>query len=137
MRDTPWLIEKIRRQGKTIIIAEHRLWYLTDIADRVILMQDGQIFKDMSIQDFCRLPVEQIQNTGLRCRNLSEIKTNTNGKKISEYSLELKDIYVKYGEKSILQNISFTASDGEIMFPLKENPLCDIKFKISQREMKY
>ena len=37
------LIEKIRQQGKTIIIAEHRLWYLTDIADRVILMQDGQI----------------------------------------------------------------------------------------------
>ena len=98
------LIEKIKRQGKTIIIAEHRLWYLTDIADRVILMQDGQVFKDMNIQDFCRLPVEQIQNMGLRCRNLSEIKTNINGKKNSEHSLELKDIHVKYGEKSILQN---------------------------------
>ena len=109
------LIEKIKRQGKTIIIAEHRLWYLTDIADRVILMQDGQVFKDMNIQDFCRLPVEQIQNMGLRCRNLSEIKTNINGKKNSEHSLELKDIHVKYGEKSILQNISFSASGGEIV----------------------
>ena len=61
-------------------------------------MQNGQIFKDMSIQDFCRLPVEQIQNMGLRCRNLSEIKINTNGKKISEHTLELKDIHA--AEKS-------------------------------------
>ena len=109
------LIEKIKQQGKTIIIAEHRLWYLTDVADRVILMQDGQIFKNMSIQDFCRLPVEQIQNMGLRCRNLSEIKTNTDDKKFSQHTLELKDIHVKYGEKIILQNISFTANGGEIV----------------------
>ena len=109
------LIEKIRQQGKTIIIAEHRLWYLTDIADRIIIMQDGQIFKDMSMQYFCGLPLEQIQNMGLRCRNLSEIKTNTNGKKISEHTLELKDIYVKYREKNILENISFTANGGEII----------------------
>ena len=102
------LIEKIRQQGKTIIIAEHRLWYLTDVADRVILMQNGQIFKDMSMQDFCRLSVGQIQNMGLRCRNLSEIETNVSDKKISEHILELKDIHVKYGKKSILQNISFT-----------------------------
>ena len=115
------LIEKIRQQGKTIIIAEHRLWYLTDVADRVILMQNGQIFKDMSMQDFCRLSVGQIQNMGLRCRNLSEIETNVNDKKISEHILELKDIHVKYGKKSILQNISFTASGGEIIAITGEN----------------
>ena len=109
------LIERIKQQGKTIIIAEHRLWYLTDIADRVILMQDGQIFKDMSMQDFCRLPVKQIRNMGLRCRNFSEIATNTDDKKISDHTLELKDIHVKYGEKTILQNISFTANGGEIV----------------------
>jgi len=109
------LIERIKYQGKTVIIAEHRLWYLTDIADRVILMKYGQILNDMSMQDFCRLPVEQIQNMGLRCRNLSEIKTNTNDKKISENILELKDIYVKYGNHMVLQNISFSVNRGEIV----------------------
>ena len=109
------LIEKIKRQGKTIIIAEHRLWYLIDIADRVILMDDGQILKDMSMQDFCSLPIKQIQNMGLRCRNFSEIETNINGKKFSEHTLELKDIHVKYGNHIVLQNISFTANGGEIV----------------------
>ena len=109
------LIEKIKRQEKTIIIAEHRLWYLIDIADRVILMEDGQILKDMSMQDFCSLPIKQIQNMGLRCRNFSEIETNINGKKFSEHTLELKDIHVKYGNHIVLQNISFTANGGEIV----------------------
>ncbi len=109
------LIEKIKRQGKTIIIAEHRLWYLIDIADRVILMDDGQILKDMSMQDFCSLPIKQIQNMGLRCRNFSEIETNINGKKFSEHTLELKDIHVKYGNHIVLRNISFTANGGEIV----------------------
>lgn len=109
------LIERIKRQGKTIIIAEHRLWYLIDIADRVLLMKDGQIFKDMSMQDFCRLPIKQIQNMGLRCRNFSEIETNINVKKISERILELKDIRVKYGDHIILKSISFTANGGEII----------------------
>ena len=109
------LIEKIKRQEKTIIIAEHRLWYLIDIADRVILMEDGQILKDMSMQDFCSLPIKQIQNMGLRCRNFSEIETNINGKKFSEHTLELKDIHVKYGNHIVLRNISFTANGGEIV----------------------
>ncbi len=109
------LIERIKRQGKTIIIAEHRLWYLTDLADRVLLMKDGQIFRNMSMRVFCRLPAERIQNMGLRCRNFSEIETNINIKKISERILELQDISVKYGKHTILQNISFTANGGEIV----------------------
>lgn len=109
------LIKQIKKQEKTIIIAEHRLWYLTDIADRVILMKDGQIFKDMSIQDFNGFSPEQIQNMGLRCRNFSEIKTNISAEKSSERILELKDISVKYRDRIILQNISFAVNGGEII----------------------
>lgn len=109
------LIEKIKRQGKTVIIAEHRLWYLMDIVDRVIFMQDGQIVQDMSVQDFCKLPIKQIQSKGLRCRKFSEIETNSKVKNISERILELKNIQVKYGNHIILQNISFTVNGGEII----------------------
>ena len=36
-------IIKWKKQGKTIIISEHRLWYLRDIVDRVIHMENGRI----------------------------------------------------------------------------------------------
>ena len=63
-------------QGKTIIIAEHRIWYLMDIADRVIFMENGKITSDMDIQEFRNLPEKSEQLTELRCRSLSEIKTD-------------------------------------------------------------
>lgn len=33
----------IKAQGKTILIAEHRLYYLMDIADRIIYLEEGHI----------------------------------------------------------------------------------------------
>ena len=109
------MLKKIRQQGKTVIIAEHRLWYLMDVADRVILMKDGQSSEDMSIQEFRRLSAEQLQNLGLRCRDFYEIKTRIDFHKNSKGVLELENIAVKYENHTILQNISFTANSGEII----------------------
>lgn len=33
----------VKQQGKTILIAEHRLYYLMDVADRIVYMEQGQI----------------------------------------------------------------------------------------------
>lgn len=38
--------------GKTILIAEHRLYYLMDVVDRIIILQDGQIEKDIDAASF-------------------------------------------------------------------------------------
>ena len=43
------VIAERKRQGKTIVIAEHRLTYLRKEADRVIYMEEGEI-----VFDFCR-----------------------------------------------------------------------------------
>ena len=44
-----------KRQGKTIIISEHRLWYLNDLADRVIYMDKGRIAHEWNAKDFAML----------------------------------------------------------------------------------
>ena len=36
-------IIKLKAQGKTIIISEHRLYYLMDLLNRAIYLQDGEI----------------------------------------------------------------------------------------------
>ena len=53
-------------QGKTIVIAEHRLYYLMDIADRVLYMQDGQIKENLSISDFKKKSADELHTLGLR-----------------------------------------------------------------------
>ena len=45
------IIEKLRQQGKTIIMIEHRLKELFRIADRVIVMYAGFIVEESSVKD--------------------------------------------------------------------------------------
>lgn len=54
IRELKDVLRKWKAQGKTIVIAEHRLYYLMDIADRVLYMQGGQIKENLSISDFKR-----------------------------------------------------------------------------------
>ena len=42
----------IKSQGKTVIIAEHRLHYLTDVADRIIYLENGSIAGDWTPEQF-------------------------------------------------------------------------------------
>ena len=46
------LLQKVKAQGKTIIVAEHRLWYLMEVADRVIYMESGRVARDMATSEF-------------------------------------------------------------------------------------
>ena len=36
-------LKLIKSQGKTVVVAEHRLYYLLDAADRVLYLEDGRI----------------------------------------------------------------------------------------------
>ena len=48
------------------MIAEHRLYYLMDIADRVLYMQGGQIKENLSISDFKKKSTGELHALGLR-----------------------------------------------------------------------
>lgn len=110
------LIRKAKEKGKTILIAEHRIWYLMEIVDRVIHMQDGKVVSDMPAPDFRRLPESDVQKMGLRSRDLAAIqvqapmRTKTHGS-----TLSLKNISVQFGDRPVLQHVSFQANAGEII----------------------
>ena len=40
------MIQLWKKQGKTVVIAEHRLYYLRNLIDRVLYLKDGKIKKD-------------------------------------------------------------------------------------------
>ncbi len=55
-----------KSQGKTIIVSEHRLYYLRGLADRFIYLADGQVSRDYSAAEFEQLTEQQRSNMGLR-----------------------------------------------------------------------
>lgn len=66
------VIGKWKEQGKTVVIAEHRLYYLMEIADRVIYMENGRIIKDFPIAEFLKVDTEVLHRKGLRSQKAME-----------------------------------------------------------------
>lgn len=55
-----------KQQGKTVIIAEHRFYYLKELIDRVIYLKNGKIEKDHLASDALKLSAAQQAEMGLR-----------------------------------------------------------------------
>ena len=61
-----------KSQGKTIIISEHRLWYLRNVIDRVIYMEKGRIEKEWNHEEFAKLNAEELALKELRPVDVEE-----------------------------------------------------------------
>lgn len=66
------VIRKWKESGKTIIISEHRLWYLKDLVDRVVFLENGKIVHEWNKNEFSSLTSEELQQYGLRPIKLEE-----------------------------------------------------------------
>lgn len=69
-------IVRWKRQGKTIVVAEHRLHYLEDVADRVIYMQGGQIVAEYTPTQLMQMKEEERERLGLRIASIKSLHGN-------------------------------------------------------------
>lgn len=60
------LLGRIKAAGRTIVVAEHRLYFLRGLADRVILLRDGRIESDQSGDRFFAMDEGSRERLGLR-----------------------------------------------------------------------
>ena len=72
IRDLRKIMKLWKNQGKTIIISEHRLWYLKDIIDRVIYLEQGEIVHEWTQERFAALSDSELASYELRPLNLEE-----------------------------------------------------------------
>lgn len=60
------IYRKLREQGATLVVAEHRLYFLRDLVDRVIIMEQGQISAELTGKEFWELTPAERRHFGLR-----------------------------------------------------------------------
>ena len=48
-------VARLKAAGKTVLVAEHRLWWLAGIADRVVVMRGGRVVRDADAAAFARI----------------------------------------------------------------------------------
>lgn len=76
MRSLARTVALLKSQGKTVLISEHRLWWLDGIADRYVVLSDGAVAGDWAAGEFLALPHETRSGMGLRAASLAEIDSS-------------------------------------------------------------
>ena len=114
-------LKLIKSQGKTVVIAEHRLYYLTDVADRVLYLENGRVAADWTMEQFRALPAQRRREMGLRTIDLAEERPDCIAPPAAEPALELKNVTLSYQKQPILQNISLQAAPGEVIAVVGHN----------------
>ena len=109
----------LKRQGKTLLLSEHRLYYLTDIADEYWVMADGEIKGKYTAAEAKAFSAERRQALSLRTLDLAEITVPEKEPlpKTAPTALEVSDVRYTYGRKTgdTLSGVSFFVREHEIV----------------------
>ena len=114
-------LQRIKSQGKTVVIAEHRLHYLMDVIDRVICLENGQIAGDWTPEQFRALPAGTRQRMGLRAVDLTEEKPVCSARPSAAPVLELQNVSLAYQKQAVLDQISLQAAPGDVIAVVGHN----------------
>ena len=109
----------LKRQGKTLLLSEHRLYYLADIADEFWAMADGEIKGKYTAKEAKAFSAEQRQALSLRTLDLAEITVPEKEllPKTATTALAVSDVRYTYGRKAgdTLSGVSFSVREHEIV----------------------
>ena len=98
----------LKSLGKTIILSEHRLYYLRGIADRYVYIKDGRIAGDYTAGQFERIPEAERRKMGLRTNDLSALTFNKAAIP-SSISVRLSDFRFAY--KNASETLKIVSAD--------------------------
>ena len=109
----------LKSQGKTLLLSEHRLYYLADIADEYWVMAGGEIKGKYTAVEAKAFSAEQRQDLSLRTLDLMEIAVPKKPQS-SETALEalcISDVRYTYSRKAgdTLSGVSFSVREHEIV----------------------
>ncbi len=135
------MIEAWKDEGKTILIAEHRISYLFPYITRALLMEKGSVKKEFTSEEIRSLSKEELHDLGLRAddakdptKELDKSKTVTINKQTGiscedsdktgadEGYFVLKNMKYSYrGEKTVFDIPEIKIPKGEIIAIVGEN----------------
>jgi len=113
------IIKKWKEDEKTVIIAEHKLFFLSDVVDRALFIKDGKATNEWSIDEFKKI---NHRDFGLRQLDLDNLEL----KRKEYYSdnqefLELKNFKFNYGKTSVLDIDNVKIPKNEIIAIIGKN----------------
>ncbi len=95
------LLAKLKAEGKTILIAEHRLYFLCGLVDTVVLMDNGEAKHCFSGDEFFALTNTQRKDLGLRTLTPPQLKVSTASAAGCD-GVTIEELSITIGRRTIL-----------------------------------
>ncbi|WP_289139886.1 ABC transporter ATP-binding protein [uncultured Brevibacillus sp.] len=113
----------LKRQGKTIVVVEHRLYYLMDIVDRIIYMENGRITKMFTPDELQNMSSYAIRQLGLRSPSLQTGEVNRWSLPEPEPKILIEKLTVRHprAKDFVLQNVNLTLRTHEVTALIGKN----------------
>jgi len=108
-------IMQIKKEGRTVIIAEHRLYFLMDLIDRAVFLQDGKIIRIFSGDEFRGIPEEERIRMGLRSFTDPVMKLPCARPPGTKDGLSAENLSCAFDGQRVFDGISFSAIPGEVL----------------------
>ena len=97
------------------MIAEHRIHYLKDIADRILYMEHGTIRQSLTSEQVCNISEADRCTMGLRTMDLSHICIPDRTRNYEKTILAIQNLALAHHDHTVLAGVSLCAAPGEII----------------------
>ena len=109
-------IAGLKRQGRTVVIAEHRLYFLTDLIDRALYLRDRVLERTFTREQFCALTDREREALGLRTLIPAGCTLPAAAPAGAKEGLSVEGLTCAYRkEPPVFQALSFSARPGEVV----------------------
>ena len=109
------LLNRLKKDGHTIILSEHRFNYVRDSFDRLVFMDEGKIVSVYDREDALSLTKNQMISKGLRPFETPNFTVGGAYCQSINDSLQISGISYMSDGKQILDNVCLTAKNGKIL----------------------
>lgn len=103
IEDLKRILKLWKEQGRTVVIAEHRLYFLKDLADRMIVMNEGKITHEIAGSEIRSMSIDKTRQLGIRPFDMQELRYSNDIKNYSRSDIIFSRFKYTYpeGDKGI------------------------------------
>ena len=106
----------LKRQGCTIVVAEHRLYFLTDLIDRAFYLRSGVLERVFTGEQFRSLPDPEREALGLRTLTPAVCTLPSVESAGTKEGLSIEGLACAFRKEApVFRDLSFSARPGEVV----------------------
>ncbi len=116
------ILLNLKSKGTTILISEHKIYWLAGLCDRMIYLENGRKRIELSANEFQCMKIDESRHLGLRCVSpyWKEMKKTVQSDFIEK--VKGKQISFRYNKEApIFDELDFSIPSGEVIGIVGEN----------------